>query len=321
VLPDELNPALRGKPGYHPKKAFSFMDAVELYLKDESFKSLVYESKLRYVAILENWRKHFGKHKAVSDITVPDLKVYRTNRLNDGITNATANKEMTCLSSVFRVLVEHGIVQFNICHNIKRLNESSGEREVYLSRQDVERIKGACPVWFQPLITVAQYSGMRLGEIMSLRWEQVELKNRMIRFHMTEVKERVKSKHIPIHYDLMPVFHEANRLRSLKHDYVFCRKGGPITTYAIRHVWPNALIKIKWDKAGVRFHDLRHTFEDNARLSGIAPEIREAITGHCGNTKSVRGRYMRFSDNELITNIDKLTLDHGDTVVLLASNG
>lgn len=320
VVPDELNPALQGKTGYHPKKAFSFVDAVELYFKDESFKSLVYESKLRYVAVLENWRKHFGKHKPVSDITVPDLKVYRTNRLNQGVSNATANKELTCLSSLFRVLVEHGIVQFNICHNIKRLNESAGQREVYIGQDDIARIKEACPDWFQPLIMVAQYSGMRLGEIMSLRWRHVDLKNRFIRFHSTEVKER-RAKRVPIHRDLIPLFQEASKLRSLAHDYVFCRNGRQLTKHDIRHLWPTALKKIGWNKPPVRFHDLRHCFEDNGRRSGIPSEIRDAITGHSNRTKSVRERYMFISDDELIAAIDLLTLDHGDTVVLLASNG
>lgn len=320
IIPKELNPALKDMPVYRPQKAFSFMDAVELYLRDESFKGLVELSKSRYVTILDSWRKFFGNNKPVTDITVPDLKIYRTKRLNEGVKNATVNKELTCLSSLFRVLVEHGIVQFNVCHNIRRLNESDGQREVYISRSDIERIKETCPDWFQPLITVSQYTGMRLGEIMSLRWRHIDLKTRMIRFHGTEVKER-RSKRVPIHRDLMPLFHEASKLRSLQHDYVFCRSGAPITRYAVRHVWPQALKKIKWDKPKVRFHDLRHCFEDNARRSGISSEIRDAVTGHSNRTKSVRERYMFISDEELVSAIDKLTLDHGETVVLLASNG
>ncbi len=48
------------------------------------------------------------------------------------------------------------------------------------------------------------------------------------------------------------------------------------------------------------------------------PEIREAILGHSNRTLSVRERYGRISDHELLRAIDQMTFDHGNTEILVA---
>ena len=49
------------------------------------------------------------------------------------------------------------------------------------------------------------------------------------------------------------------------------------------------------------------------------PEIQEAILGHSTRTRNVSERYGRISDQELVTAIDQMTFDHGETEIWLAS--
>ena len=58
--------------------------------------------------------------------------------------------------------------------------------------------------------------------------------------------------------------------------------------------------------------------EDNARRSGMDPEIREAIMGHATKERSVAERYGRIGDQELLRAIDGMTFDHGSTEILVA---
>ena len=48
------------------------------------------------------------------------------------------------------------------------------------------------------------------------------------------------------------------------------------------------------------------------------PEIREAILGHSTKERSVSERYGRISDQELVSAIDSMTFDHGETEILVA---
>ena len=48
------------------------------------------------------------------------------------------------------------------------------------------------------------------------------------------------------------------------------------------------------------------------------PEIRESILGHSSKQRLVSERYGRISDKELVSAIDSMTFDHGETEILAA---
>ena len=308
----EMPEALKPSQAQRPPKVITFWKAVELYVNDPSFKRL--SMPKRYHQKLAHLVKYFGKNTPVKEITIPILKVYREKRSQEGVANATINREMSAISGVFRVLIEHQVLEINPCRQIKKLSEISGERQVYIGLEDVERIKDLCPVWFQDMIWMSYLSGMRKGEVFKLRWSNVNLSKRIISFHATDTKEG-KSKRVPIHRELIPVFERIGKIRSLSDDKLF-----QVEPQSIHKPWPRALMKLNWEKPTPRFHDLRHSWKTNARRSGIDSEIRELIMGHADKKLSVTERYGFVSDEELVTAIDKFTYDNGLTQILVASN-
>lgn len=312
----EIPPELAPTPVQNPLKVFTFWDAVQLYVNDESFKCLsrpdIYMTKLAHLV------KFLGKSKPLKELWIPDLKLYRSHRTSQGASNASINRELAALSGVFRVAVEHQVVEINPCRQIKKLSEKSGQRQVYLSFEDVKRIIDVCPLWFQDIIQIAYLSGMRKGEIHRLRWSHINFGKRIITFHSTETKEG-KSKRVPIHRNLLQVFEQIGRVRSLNDDLLFQIDGHPVSYDSLQHPWFRALDKLNWDWPRPRFHDLRHTWKTNARRSGIDHEIREMILGHSNRTLDVSERYGFVDDSELVAAIDKFTYDNGLTQILVAS--
>ena len=310
--PQELKPA----QAKEPPKELTLWNGIKLYTNDPSFKCLsrpeVYEAKLAHLV------RFFGKTKPVKELWIPDLKLYRSHRTSQGATNASINREMSALSGVFRVLIEHQLLEINPCRQIKKLSETSGERQVYLSLEDVRKIMGACPDWFEDMIWASYLTGMRKGEIHRLRWSHINLSKRIITFHSTETKEG-KSKRIPIHKDLIPTLERLGKVRTLNDDLVFQIDGHAISYDSLQHPWFRALDKLKWEFPRPRFHDLRHTFKTNARRSGVDSEIRETILGHAGRMLNVAERYGFVSDAEFVNAIDKFTYDHGLTQILVAT--
>jgi integrase len=307
-MPETLKPAQARRP----PKVITFWNGVKIYVNDPSFKNL--SMPKRYHQKLAHLVKYFGKNRPVKDITIPVLKAYRENRSQQGVTNATINREMSAISGVFRVLIEHQLLEINPCRQIKKLSEKSGERQVYISLADVERIRGFCPAWFQDMMWISYLSGMRKGEVFKLRWSNVNLPKRIISFHATDTKEG-KSKRVPIHRELTPVFERIGKVRSLSDDKLF-----QVDQQSLQKPWQRALNQLNWEKPTPRFHDLRHTWKTNARRSGIDSEIRELILGHAGRTLNVSERYGFVSDEELLSAIDKFTYDNGLTQILVASS-
>jgi integrase len=305
-MPEELMPK-KAKP---PVKEFTLWQAAQLYVNDPSFKCLNKPERIEQQLV--HIVKFFKKSKPLKEIWIPDLKLYRSHRTAQGRANATINREMSTMSGVFRVAVEHQLVDVNPCRLLRRLSEKDSQRQVYISYADTIRIMDQCPDWYHDIIWIGFLSGMRQGEIHKLRWSHIDLRSRIISFHGTEVKEG-KAKRVPVHRELIPLFERVGKIRSLNDDRLF-----NTSNQSLRLPWTRALDKLQWPEPRPRFHDIRHTFKTNCRRSGIDSEIRESILGHSNRSLDVSERYGVISDEELVSAIDRFTYDHGLTQILVA---
>ena len=124
------------------------------------------------------------------------------------------------------------------------------------------------------ILKIALYTGMRLGEIFALQWNQIDFGTRTIRVEKTK-SGRIR--HIPINNFL---FQELLRLknRNGQTNYLFFKSetGKPLTTVKTG-------FKAACKRAGIeglRFHDLRHTFASRLVASGIDIETVRSLLGH-----------------------------------------
>ncbi|MBI5249460.1 MAG: site-specific integrase [Desulfomonile tiedjei] len=289
---------------------------IELCLKYPEIKNTPNRERLEYsfAHLVEKWGKDFP----VKSTWIPQIKEYQINRLNDGAAAATVNKEKAALSKMFQVLMELRLVDVNPARLVKNLSEKSGERQVYISHEDFQKILGFLPVWFRPIAQTAYYTGMWRGEVVYLTRKRVNLKKRMIYLGPEDVKEG-QWKRVPIHKDLVPILEEVMKVQAIGTDHIFLHNGAPVTHRdQLRWCWDRKSAKAGLDPHP-RFHDLRHTWKTNARRSGMHPEIQESILGHSTRQRSVSERYGRISDQELLQAIDLMTFDHGETEIWVAS--
>jgi integrase len=279
------------------------------------------KSKERHIFAIKNLIRKIGRDKPLRELWAPDVRLYQADRLAEGASATTVNRETSTLSRLFGVMVELKLVESNPVRIVEQLPRKGSEREAYISTEDVRSLAGNCPLWFRPVVWTAFYTGMRRGEILGLKRNGVNLSRRIITLSPDETKEG-HWKRVPIHRELVPILGEALKLSALGCDDVFLvrdRKGvHPIPFETARNPWPRACEKLKLQKPWPRFHDLRHTWKTNARRSGMDPEIREAILGHSTKERSVSERYGRISDKELVDAIDLMTFDHGETEILVA---
>ncbi|WP_433704115.1 site-specific integrase [Paraburkholderia sacchari] len=215
---------------------------------------------------------------------------YRDRRLagdaqHRPVTGSTVSRELTLLSHVLNVARrEWGIhLDINPVSVIRRPREnrarnrrlSPGEEQRILSaltfspRDDQGRFsEGGCRnEWALPAVILAIETAMRRGEILSLSWDDVFLKERFVRLHDTKNGE---ARDVPLSSRAVQTLESLVRHESGR---VF-----PITGEALKRVFIRACVR-----AGVEnlhFHDLRH--EATSRIAERLDNILElsSVTGH-----------------------------------------
>ncbi|GAN33481.1 MAG: site-specific integrase [Candidatus Brocadia sp. AMX2] len=162
---------------------------------------------------------------------------------------------------------------------VKQLEENN-KRLRYLTIEELQRLLGCCSPHLKPIVLVSVNTGMRKGEILNLKWDQVDLRHNFILLDKTKNGER---REIPINSTLKELF--ASMPRSLESECVFVDKNGK--PYGnIKRGFHTAL-----KKAGIRdfhFHDLRHTFASHLVMTGVdLPSVKELL-GHKSLTMTLR---------------------------------
>ncbi len=146
------------------------------------------------------------------------------------------------------------------------------------------------------LFAIGAYTGLRRGELLGLRWENVDLENGKIR--VEEMFQRVKKQDItkPPKSNAgvreVPLLHEAIRiLKSLRkrnpHDLVFCKPDGSrYDPSYVTHKFSEIAAKAGFR---MRLHDERHTFATLLQASGVDLKTVQAILGHEEYTTTADG--------------------------------
>jgi len=152
-------------------------------------------------------------------------------------------------------------------------------------------------------ILIGYWTGLRKGEILSLKWEQVDLNRGIIRKEPGTTKNQ-EGREVP----LIPQVQEAliqwrnHTLNNYPHCKWVCHfKGEPIKDF--RTSWKKACKRIGLHNK--RFHDFRRSAVRNMVQAGIPEIVAMKISGH--RTRSVFDRYAIVSSRDLELAQIKLT--------------
>jgi len=194
------------------------------------------------------------------------------------------------LSHVLSYGVELEWIGDNPARRVRRPREPRG-RVRFLSDAERKRLLAAClestDRRLYPLVVLALSTGARQGELLQLRWPDVDLQRRQAIVHHTKNGDR---KALPLVDVALAAIRQLASVRRLGTDLIFAdRRGG---AHFPRHAWDAAL-----RESGIsdfRFHDLRHTAASYLAMSGATlAEIAEVL-GH--RTLAMVKRYAHLSE-------------------------
>ncbi|MCG3727807.1 tyrosine-type recombinase/integrase [Vibrio cincinnatiensis] len=136
--------------------------------------------------------------------------------------------------------------------------------------------------YLEPLIVMAMHTGLRRGELLTLRWEHISLPNRYLTIRSENAKSK-KRRTVPLNDT---VFHllEAWRVQNPNADVVFVHRGQPVSVFS--YPWRNLLKEAKIEQ--FRFHDLRHHFASKLVMAGVDLNTVRELLGHADLKMTLR---------------------------------
>ena len=189
---------------------------------------------------LKPLREHFGDWRAL-EITFRAIEAYITQRREDEKSNATINRELELLRRALRFAHDRQLLPS--IPKVRALTENN-TRQGFFERPDLEAVVAALPAYLQDFTRFAYLTGWRKGEIISLRWTDVDRDAGAIRLR-PEAAKIGRGRTVMLEGDLAELidrrgharlFEKAGHVRVAT--LVFHRDGKPVRT--VRRCWPSS---------------------------------------------------------------------------------
>jgi len=240
------------------------------------------------------------------------------------------SRSMICLvrdviSGPMGYAVDEEIIEVNPVSGIlKRLKLERDKRITVepLTQDEVDIILNTCEAYFKevyPFFLCAFRTGMRLGELLGLQWNDIDWHGKFIRVERSFRKGKVdkpkngKSRRVDMSDQLILVLsklYTERKKEGLKAgkgepvEIVFHRNGDYFSQNSIRNIWKR-LIK----KAGLRhmrLHDIRHAFASLLLSNGESPVYVKEQLGHSSIqiTVDIYGHLIPSSNRKAVNRLD-----------------
>lgn len=284
---------------------------------------LEYKAANVRASTLQQYRGHvenhlspfFGKAK-INRINFTSIEEFSTDRRKEGITPATLKKLLVTLGQIMSYAVRKGFRESNPVREIEKPKSPRGKKVEFLRPKEIRAlIEQAGSEQLKALLSLAVMSGMRQGEILGLKWTDVDWFNCQVHVRRTfnhgqfqEPKSQTSRRSI----DLGPTV-----VKTLKGWKIACPPSGLDLVFpgpSGKPIEATHLIKYEYNpalrRAGlrtIRFHDLRHTYASLLIERGEHPKYIQNQMGHSSIniTMDVYGHLMRTVNQGAAKGLDE----------------
>jgi len=239
---------------------------------------------------------------------------YQTDLINRGLKPASINKNISILKAMFRKAVEWEMVEEETLKRVRmvKLLPENNRRLRYLSKEECQSLVNACDSHLKPIVVTALNTGMRKGEILNLKWDNVDLQHGFILLDRTKNGER---REIPINSTLRATLQTLTRRLDIPYVFYDPATGKPYQD--IKRSFKTALRRSKIHD--FKFHDLRHTFASHLVMAGVDLTTVKELLGHRSLTMTLRYAHLAPAHKVKAVDILDKTLTGQPTIQKLYS--
>lgn len=295
-----------------------------------------------YQSYLVNYRKHIegsalGKKK-LDKIKASDLQLYYNKKIKDGYSSKTVRLINVILNGALEMAYKQRLIPENP-NEFTTIPKKVKYEAAVLTVDEVKRIIAETKnEKLYPIIVTTLGTGMRKGEVMALRWDDINFDNRLIyvrynlcrvvnpepddkghrraTYQLLEPKNKSSIRTIPMLDEVYLALVEQKRRQDKEKElysevyedrgFVFANMTGNFLAQRSFMDDYHAFLK-KYSIKDIRFHDLRHTFASLLIESDVSMKVVQELLGHSTITTSM-DIYTHVSQKKKVQEIKRLPL-------------
>jgi len=226
--------------------------------------------------------------KRLDEITLRDIERFKRKQQKHNYHPKTINNQLTTLNRMFNIAIEWEIMEK--APKIRKLKCPEPKFD-FLSFSEAEILIDSATGQWKTMIVVALKCGLRQGELLGLRWDDINFDRRLLYINRTIDREgnigtpkSGKSRIIPLNDEVLD---SLSKLFHKKGIWVFCDKNGA----PLRDTLCKRPIKEAYQSAGLRhitWHVLRHTFASHLVMRGAPLPTVQELLGHSNVQMTMR---------------------------------
>lgn len=263
-------------------------------------------TRRRYASSRANLIGFFGEDARLTHISAARIEEFKKARRGENIKAATLNRDLRFLAQILKQAEQEryiGRSPFDLAKFF--LNESKEQRKPHIvTWEEQERLLAVAPPRIRVLTVLGVETGMRTGEMLGLRWEDVDFLKGIIKVEKSKTPSGIRS--VPISAVCKSELLRWRNLVGPEHsEWVFPSfsnrrhklQGG-------RKAWASTL-----KNAGICFfpiYYLRHTFASRMTAAGVSPITIAQMLGH--SSTQIVPRYAQVLDQNRLDAMKKLEL-------------
>ena len=285
---------LEGRHGIRRQPDITFRQFAETYMRDHAEVHKRSAERDRYTLKILN--VHFGA-LILHEITTHRIEQFKRERLtgrwrahgqkgpSKPIKPATVNREVDTLKSILSKAVEWGKLAVSPARGIRRLKVDNARTRI-LTDDEQGRLLAAARPKLRAIILLALITGARIGELLTLRWEDVE--DDALTFMETK---NGRARRLP----LSPAIAALLKALPRQHAYVFTNAQTGEAYTSVRHAFDRAVTRAGIMTGDVTLHTLRHTALSRMIADGQDDYTVMAVSGH--SSTRMLARYTHPSES------------------------
>jgi integrase/recombinase XerD len=268
---------------------------VEEYFRSmyrRNFRPKTYASALTAIYVFLIGVRDSGKTR-LEEITKNDIETFIEHEQDRGLMLSTVRTQLHCVNAFLGYAIDAGVVSAAVLARRIRLRKS----ETLPRAMDPDDVKQLLSVIDNPrdlaMIMVLLRTGMRIGELLNTKMQDLHIKDRKIDIYEGE-KNRL-GRVVYLSDDAMVTLKAWLKLRDVRREFLFYAKGRRSMSYSTAHlIFERCLTKAGLIHKGHSLHALRHTFASELLNAGMRIECLQPLMGH--TSLDMTRRYARLTD-------------------------
>jgi len=268
---------------------------VEEYIRSmyrRNFRPRTYASALTAIYDFLTGVRESGKTR-LEEITKNDIEAFIEHEQDRGMMLSTVRTKLHCVNAFLGYAMDAGIIRPDVLARRIRLRRP----ETLPRAMDPDDVKQLISVIDnlrdRAMIMVLLRTGMRIGELLSTRLQDLHVKDRKIDIY--EGEKNRQGRVVYLSDDAMTALKVWLIMRDVHKKFLFYAQGRNTMSYSTaRQIFENYLTKAGLTHKGYSLHALRHTFASELLNAGMRIECLQPLMGH--SSLDVTRRYARLTD-------------------------